>query len=94
MNYTTFDQNPIFNKDNVFDELPENLKFNTRCWLPDKYIDDYLRQHDENKYGDLSVDPKVILYEDQDKSENFICPKVHPRFDHDWNFRFLKGELT
>ena len=43
MNYTTFVQNPIFNKDNVFDELPENLKFNTRCWLPDKYIDDYLR---------------------------------------------------
>ena len=94
MNYTTFDQNPIFNKDNVFDELPENLKFNTRCWLPDKYIDDYLRQYDENKYGDLSVDPNVILYEDQTESENVMCPKVHPRFDHDWNFRFLKGELT
>ena len=31
----------------------------------------------------------------QDKSteltDEVLCPPVHPRFDHDWNFRFMKG---
>ena len=94
MNFTTFDQNPIFNKRDAFDALPSNLQFNTRCWLPDKFVDDYLERDDPNKYGDKSVYPDVLQHEDDAESKGVMCPKVHPRFDHDWNFRFLKGELT
>ena len=92
MNFTTFDQNPIFNKRDAFDSLPGNIQFNTRCWLPDKFVDDYLQRDNPNKYGDKDVDPDVIHFDAE--SEGVMCPKVHPRFDHDWNFRFLKGELT
>ena len=24
-------------------------------------------------------------------TDEVLCPPVHPRFDHDWNFRFMKG---
>ena len=92
MNFTTFDQNPIFNKRDAFDSLPGNIQFNTRCWLPDKFVDDYLQRDNPNKYGDKDADPDVIHFDAE--SEGVMCPKVHPRFDHDWNFRFLKGELT
>ena len=25
-------------------------------------------------------------------TDEVLCPPVHPRFDHDWNFRFMKGK--
>ena len=95
MNFSTFDQNPIFNvAQGPFADLPKNFQYNTRCWLPDKYVDDYLRKDDPNKYGDIEEDPNVIKIDDWTDGMNVTCPKVHPRFDHDWNFRFLKGEMT
>jgi len=91
-----FDQNPIFNGLDSFENLPQNFKFNTKCWLPDKFVKDY--DVSTNRFGlrvdeDTGSDTDVIRLPD-DAQETVLCPDVHPRFDHDWNFRFLKGELT
>ena len=44
--------------------------------------------------GDAVPEDTDVIRLPDDAQETVLCPDVHPRFDHDWNFRFLKGELT
>ena len=97
LNFTTFDQNPIFdevnkNENGIF-ELPSNYKFKKRCWLPDKYLNDFAFDDALDKYG-IGDDIIRKMGDDSDTELNdeVLCPPVHPRFDPDWNFRFMKGK--
>lgn len=45
-----------------------------------------------DRYGiGADITRKMGDDENSELTEEVTCPPVHPRFDHDWNFRFMKG---